>query len=112
MNIELERKLLYVIIVDRENKIKRIAFQDSSFFANMSFAEAEKNNIKATVYGIENNKKFLIIKDIPLIELRDSYGLRNEIANLKKVKLECIGKNTPKMDLTNFKFNLNWNSIF
>ena len=78
----------------------------------MSIEEAEKRNIKATIYKIENNKKFLILKDISLLELKDNHELRNKIFESKKIKLEYITENTPKMDLTNFKFNLNWNSIF
>ena len=112
MNIELERKAIYVAILDRENKIQKVIFQDSSFFVNMSIKEAEKRNIKASFYKIENNKKFLILKDISLLELKDNRELRNKIFESKKIKLEYITENTPKMDLTNFKFNLNWNSIF
>ena len=90
MNIELERKAIYVTILDRENGIQKVIFQDSSFFVNMSIEEAEKRNIKATIYKIENNKIF----------------------ELKEIKLEYITKNIPKMDLSNFKFNLNWSLIF
>lgn len=77
MNIELERKAIYVVLLDKENEIQKVIFQDSSFFVNMSIEEAEKRNIKVTIYGIENNEKFLIANNISL-----------------------------------FKFNLNWNSIF
>lgn len=111
MNIELKRKPIYVVILDRENGIQKVIFQDSSF-VNMSIEEAEKRNIKATIYGIENNKKFLIFKDISLLELNHNFELRNKVFKLKKIKLEYITENTPKMDLTNFKFNLNWNLIF
>lgn len=112
MNIELERKAIYVAILDRENGIQKVIFQDSSFFVNMSIEEAEKRNIKATIYKIENNKKFLFLKDISLSELSYNRELRNKIFELKEIKLEYATKNIPKMDLTNFKFNLNWNLIF
>lgn len=114
MNIKLERKAIYVAILDRENKIQKVIFQDSSFFVNMSIKEAEKRNIKASFYKIENNKKFLILKDISLLELKDNRELRNKVFEFKKIKLEYITENTPKMDLTNFKFNpkFNWNLIF
>ena len=112
MNIELERKAIYVAILDRENGIQKVIFQDSSFFVKMSIEEAEKRNIKATVYKIENNKKFLFLKDISLSELSYNRELRNKIFELKEIKLEYITKNTQKMDLTNFKFNLNWSLIF
>ena len=112
MNIELERKAIYVAILDRENEIQKVIFQDSSFFVNMSIEEAEKHNIKVTIYGIENNKKFLIVNNISLFELRDNQELRNNIFKMKKIKLEYATKNIPKMDLTNFKFNLNWSLIF
>lgn len=112
MNIELERKIIYVAILDRENKIQKVIFQDSSFFVNMSIEEAEKRNIKATIYGIENNEKFLIVNNTSLFELRDNQELRNDIFKMKKIKLEYATKNIPKMDLTNFKFNLNWSLIF
>ena len=36
----------------------------------------------------------------------------SKLMGFKKLKLAFTDKNTPKMDLTNFKFNLNWNSIF
>ena len=78
----------------------------------MSIEEAEKRNIKATVYKIENNKKFLFLKDISLSELSYNRELRNKIFELKEIKLEYITKNTQKMDLANFKFNLNWSLIF
>ena len=78
----------------------------------MSIKEAEKRNIKVTIYGIENNEKFLIANNISLFELKDNCELRNDIFKMKKIKLEYITENTPKMDLTNFKFNLNWNLIF
>ena len=112
MNIELKRKAIYVAILDRENRIQKVIFQDSSFFVNMSIKEAEKRNIKATFYRIENNKKFLVLKDIPLLELKDNRELRNKVFEFKKIKLEYTTENIPKMDLTNFKFNLNWNLIF
>lgn len=112
MNIELNRKAIYVAILDRENKIQKVIFQDSSFFVNMPVKEAEKLNIKASIYKIENNKKFLIANNISLFELRDNQELRNKVFEFKKIKLEYITENTPKMDLTNFKFNLNWNLIF
>lgn len=112
MNIELERKAIYVVILDRENEIQKVIFQDSSFSVNMSIEEAEKRNIKVTIYGIENNEKFLIANNISLFELRDNQELRNDIFKMKKIKLEYTTKNIPKIDLTNFKFNLNWNSIF
>lgn len=112
MNIELERKAIYVAILDRENEIQKVIFQDSSFFVNMSIEEAEKRNIKTTIYGIENNEKFLIANNISLFELRDNQELRNDIFKMKKIKLEYAIKNIPKMDLTNFKFNLNWSLIF
>lgn len=112
MNIELKRKAIYVVILDKENEIQKVIFQDSSFFVNMSIEEAEKRNIKVTIYGIENNEKFLIVNNISLFELRDNQELRNDIFKMKKIKLEYTIKNIPKMDLTNFKFNLNWNSIF
>ena len=32
LNIELERKAIYVAILDRENGIQKVIFQDSSFF--------------------------------------------------------------------------------
>ena len=57
MNIELKRKAVYVAILDRENNLQKVIFQDSSFFTNMSIEESEKRNIKATFYKIENNKK-------------------------------------------------------
>lgn len=112
MNIELERKAIYVALLDKENEIQKVIFQDSSFFVNMSIEEAEKRNIKVTIYGIENNEKFLIANNISLFELRYNQELRNDIFKMKKIKLEYATKNTPKMDLTNFKFNLSWNSIF
>lgn len=111
MNIELKRKPIYVAILDRENRIQKVIFQDSSF-VNMSIEEAEKRNIKATIYGIENNEKFFIIKNVSLLELNHNFELRNDIFKFKKIKLEYTTENTPKMDLTNFKFNLNWNLIF
>ena len=112
MNIELERKIIHIFTLDRENGIQKVIFQDSSFFVNMSIEEAEKRNIKATVYKIENNKKFLFLKDISLFELSYNCDLRNKIFELKEIKLEYITKNTQIIDLTNFKFNLNWSLIF
>ena len=112
MSIELERKAIYAAILDRENGIQKVIFQDSSFFVNMSIEEAEKRNIKATVYKIENNKKFLFLKDISLFDLSYNCDLRNKIFELKEIKLEYITKNTQIIDLTNFKFNLNWSLIF
>lgn len=112
MNIELKRKAVYVAILDRENGIQKMIFQDSSFFTNMSIKEAEKRNIKATFYKIENNKKFLILKDTSISELSYNCELRNKIFEQKEIKLEYTTENTQKMDLANFKFNLNWNLIF
>ena len=112
MSIELERKIIHIFTLDRENGIQKVIFQDSSFFVNMSIEEAEKRNIKATVYKIENNKKFLFLKDISLFELSYNCDLRNKIFELKEIKLEYITKNTQIIDLTNFKFNLNWSLIF
>ena len=36
----------------------------------------------------------------------------NKLLGFKKLKLVFTDKNTPKMDLSNFKFNLNWSLIF
>ena len=102
MNIELERKVIYVAILDRENGIQKVIFQDSSFFVNMSIEEAEKRNIKATVYKIENNKKFLFLKDISLSELSYNRELRNKIFELKEIKLEYITKKYSKNGFNQF----------
>ena len=112
MNIELERKIIHIFTLDRERKTSKVIYHNPSFFVNTSIEEAEKRNIKVTIYGIENNEKFLIANNISLFELRHNQELRNDIFKMKKIKLEYVTKNTPKMDLANFKFNLNWSLIF
>ena len=58
MNIELERKVIYVAILDRENGIQKVIFQDSSFFVNMSIEEAENVILKLQFIKLKIIKNF------------------------------------------------------
>ena len=64
------------------------------------------DGMKVTIYEIKNNKEILLFKEMA------SNFFDNKLMGFKKLKLAFTDKNTPKMDLINFKFNLNWNSIF
>lgn len=108
MNIELKRKLLHIVILDRQNNTREILFHNSTFHERAFKEDVEKYDIKVTVYRIENNNEFLIYKDISPLDYRD------KVLGLKKVKLSFTGYNDSIIDLANFKFNpkFNWGLIF
>ena len=60
MNIELERKAIYVAILDRERKISKVIYHNPSFPTDLSITDG----MKVTIYEIKNNKEILLFKDI------------------------------------------------
>ena len=82
MSIELERKIIHIFTLDRERKISKVIYHNSSFPTDLSITDG----MKVTIYEIKNNKPM----------------------GFKKLKLAF----TQIIDLTNFKFNLNWSLIF
>ena len=97
MNIELERKAIYVAILDRERKISKVIYHNPSFPTDLSITDG----MKVTIYEIKNNKEILLFKDI-------KPNFFDKLMGFKKLKLVF----TQIIDLTNFKFNLNWSLIF
>lgn len=98
MNIELERKIIHIFTLDRERKISKVIYHNPSFPTGLYITDG----MKVTIYEIKNNKEILLFKDIT------PNFFDNKLMGFKKLKLVF----TQIMDLTNFKFNLNWNSIF
>ena len=82
MSIELERKIIHIFTLDRERKISKVIYHNPSFPTDLSITD----DMKVTIYEIKNNK----------------------LMGFKKLKLAF----TQIIDLTNFKFNLNWSLIF
>lgn len=111
MNIELKRKLLHIIVFDRERQTQKIIFHNSSF-PNKAFQEdVKKYDIKVSAYKIENDRELLICKDVSPI------GLRDELKEFKKIKLAFTGitpeNNESKIDLSDFKLNSKiWRLVF
>lgn len=102
MNIELERKIIHIFTLDRERKISKVIYHNPSFPTDLSITDG----MKVTIYEIKNNKEILLFKDMT------PNFFDNKLLGFKKLKLVFTDKNTPKMDLANFKFNLNWSLIF
>lgn len=102
MNIELERKIIHIFTLDRERKISKVIYHNPSFPTGLYITEG----MKVTIYEIKNNKEILLFKDMA------PNFFDNKLLGFKKLKLVFTDKNTQIMDLTNFKFNLNWSLIF
>jgi len=108
MEIALKRKLLRIAIFDRENNTSKIIFHNSSFPNRAYQEDVKKYEIKVSAYKIENDREFLIYKDISPIFLKE------KLRGYKKIKVVFTGRNESIIDLTNFKFNsnINWSLIF
>ena len=98
MSIELERKIIHIFTLDRERKISKVIYHNPSFLTDLSITDG----MKVTIYEIKNNKEILLFKDI-----KPNF-FDNKLMGFKKFKLVF----TQIIDLTNFKFNLNWSLIF
>ena len=98
MSIELERKIIHIFTLDRERKISKVIYHNTSFPTDLSITDG----MKVTIYEIKNNKEILLFKDI-----KPNF-FDNKLMGFKKLKLAF----TQIIDLTNFKFNLNWSLIF
>ena len=97
MSIELERKIIHIFTLDRERKISKVIYHNPSFPTDLSIT----GGMKVTIYEIKNNKEILLFKDI-------KPNFFDKLMGFKKLKLVF----TQIIDLTNFKFNLNWSLIF
>lgn len=100
MNIELERKIIHIYLLDRNRRTRKVIYHNPSFPTDFSLTD----NMRVTIYEIKNNKEILLFKDaVPNF---------SDINLIKFKKLKLIF--TEKVDLTNFKFNpkFNWNLIF
>ena len=97
MSIELERKIIHIFTLDRERKISKVIYHNPSFPTDLSITDG----MKVTIYEIKNNKEILLFKDI-------KPNFFDKLMGFKKLKLVF----TQIIDLTNFKFNLNWSLIF
>ena len=97
MSIELERKIIHIFTLDRERKISKVIYYNPSFPTDLSITDG----MKVTIYEIKNNKEILLFKDI-------KPNFFEKLMGFKKLKLVF----TQIIDLTNFKFNLNWSLIF
>lgn len=98
MSIELEKRIIHIFTLDRERKINKMIYHNPSFPTDLSIIDG----MKVTIYEIKNNKEILLFKD-----MTPSF-FDNKLLGFKKLRLVF----TQKMDLINFKFNLNWSLIF
>ena len=95
MNIELKRKLIHIYLLDKERKTRKVIYHNPSFPEDLSLTD----DMRVTIYIIENNKEILFFKDI----VPNFYDIK--LLGFKKVKLVF----TEKVDLINFKFNPKFN---
>lgn len=66
MKIDLERKIIYIFMLDRERKTRKLIYHNPSSPKYLFLSDILNNydNVKVTIYEIKNNKEILLFKDI------------------------------------------------